>query len=179
MLGGSASGAGGGLGSDAGAVTGVSDADPCGVDSGVRGAGAIEVLTAAEVAAFEAGLQACQTPEQGLRLTTTVAQMRSALIGLWATCQGSLLPALPNEVGQEFAANGDYFTLKRENGVLRRELGFHGAGCWWVLPDYATQVNIEFNFGGTVIVHPRFALSPRKTTMSNNGVYDGVWAAAP
>jgi hypothetical protein len=89
-----------------------------------------------------------------------------------------LFPALPNEVGIEFCASGRWHRLTRDAAGIHRLDTFMGGGSWSA-PYDTIQVNMVLNAGGEIYVHPNFSVTPKKVYMSNNGVYNGVWAAAP
>lgn len=121
---------------------------------------------------------ACAAPQQGTFMAPRdAASHRTALIGIWAACQGSLVPPLPNEVGIEFSPDGGCYRLTRDDGVVQRHLGFTGAGAWSIVG--ATQLNLDFHFGGSVYVLPLFASTPRQMSANNSGAYSGVWARSP
>lgn len=151
-----------------------------GTDAGAGGGSgqSTDLFTADEVANFDAALAQCAITESGHRDITTPAAVTQALTGIWAACRGGLLPALPNEVGLEFRANGRWHRLTRDAAGIHRLDTFEGGGSWSA-PYDTIQVNIVLNAGGTVIVMPSFSATPNKVYMTNNGVYDGVWAAAP
>jgi hypothetical protein len=144
---------------------------------GTAGVEVVDTLTPDEVAAFDRATAACAIGESGSRSVTTSAEMTAQMTGIWATCSGSLGPPITGEVGMHFAASGKWAVIVREATGLRRLTTFDGAGRWVVVG--AGQVNVIHHSGSTWITGPTFSLTPHKVTMSNNGVFTGVWASDP
>jgi hypothetical protein len=128
--------------------------------------------------------QTCDGPAASNNGFADASAARSALIGRWLTCRGSVFGSR-DEVGLEIKADGTWHKLNPESeGIVSEGRGFDREGTWKLLDlggangPGSFQVTLEHS--GGFIYSPLVAdTSPRRLRLDNNGVFSGEYAIDP
>ena len=135
------------------------------------------------------GAQGCSLDPSGVTSTVSSAdELRQRLLGLWYDCQTpmtSLAPFGEGAAGIEFAADGHWYFLRSEDGMLLRETGFGQAGTYDIVDTSSMngpghfQLNLNLNTGNFVFLQWTFSTQPQLLLVNNEGVQGALYSHMP
>jgi hypothetical protein len=135
------------------------------------------------------GAQGCGLDPSGITSTLPSAdELRQRLLGLWYDCHTPMTSRAPfgaGAAGIEFTADGHWYYLRSEDGMLLRETGFGQTGTYDIVDTSLMngpghfQLNLNLNTGGVVILQWTFSTDPQLLLVNNQGVQGALYSHMP